>query len=80
MNAKFETPEVKRNVILTMTEMEARHLAYILSQREALKAGLASSPVYSAETIHNVLEHAYKVASMIRSLSSHGDLGEGIRV
>ena len=80
MNATFGTPEVERNVILTMTEMEARHLAYIFSQVSALRDGFSARGVYSAGTIQNVLEHADKVVFMIRSLALHGDLGEGIRV
>ena len=78
MNAKFE-PEVERNVILTMTETEARHLAYILFQVGALEAGFSSFE-YSAVTIKNVLAHAAKVAFVIHSLIPERDLGEGIRV
>ena len=78
MTAKFETPE--RNVILTMTETETQHLAYILFQRSALEGGLREYGCYSEETIQNVLDHANTVASMIRALFPHGDLGERIRV
>ena len=79
MNAKFETPE--RTVILTMTEMEARHLAYILFQRKALEDGFSlMEDTCSAETVKAVLAHADKVASVIRSLSPDGDIGEGIHV